>query len=162
RDMGDKIASRELMKDAGVPIVPGSPSSVKDASTAEKWAAEIGYPVIIKASAGGGGKGIRVVHDPKDLTSAFRSCQSEGLNSFGDDRVFIERYVQNPKHIEIQVFGDTHGNVVHLYERECSVQRRHQKLIEESPSISVPAEVREKMGAIAVKAAKSINYVGAG
>src|SRR5690606_22093963 len=92
----------------------------------------------------------------------FRSCQSEGLNSFGDDRVFIERYVQNPKHIEIQVFGDTHGNVVHLYERECSVQRRHQKLIEESPSISVPAEVREKMGAIAVKAAKAIRYVGAG
>jgi acetyl-CoA carboxylase biotin carboxylase subunit len=162
RDMGDKIASRDLMKEAGVPVVPGTPGAVSDAAAAEKWAKEIGFPVIIKASAGGGGKGIRVVHEPKDLASSFRSCQSEGLNSFNDDRVFIERYVTSPKHIEIQVFGDTHGNIIHLYERECSVQRRHQKLIEESPSISVPQEVREKMGAVAVKAAKSINYVGAG
>jgi acetyl-CoA carboxylase biotin carboxylase subunit len=162
RDMGDKIASRDLMRAAGVPIVPGSAGAIKDVREAETCAKEIGYPVIIKASAGGGGKGIRVVQDPKELASAFRSCQSEGLNSFGDDRVFIERYVQSPKHIEIQVFGDTHGNAVHLYERECSVQRRHQKLIEESPSISVPQEVREKMGAIAVKAAKALKYVGAG
>src|SRR5690606_29026712 len=110
---------------------------------AETWADKIGFPVIIKASAGGGGKGIRVVYDPKELASAFRACQSEGYNYFKDDRVFIERFIQNPKHIEIQVFGDKHGNVVHLYERECSVQRRHQKLIEESPSISVPPEVRE-------------------
>jgi acetyl-CoA carboxylase, biotin carboxylase subunit len=162
RDMGDKLASRELMKAAGVPTVPGTDGPVLDAEAAEKAAQEIGYPVIIKASAGGGGKGIRVVLDPKEIRSAFRACQSEGLNYFKDDRVFIERFIQNPKHIEIQVFGDTHGNVVHLYERECSVQRRHQKLIEESPSISVPAEVREKMGQVAVRAAKSIKYVGAG
>jgi acetyl-CoA carboxylase, biotin carboxylase subunit len=161
-DMGDKIASRDLMKAAGVPIVPGTPGPVKDLAEAEEWSKKIGYPVIIKASAGGGGKGIRVVHEPKELASAFRACQSEGLNYFRDDRVFIERFIQNPKHIEIQVFGDKHGNAVHLYERECSVQRRHQKLIEESPSISVPANVREAMGAVAVKAAKSIRYEGAG
>lgn len=160
--MGDKLASRELMKKAGVPTVPGSAGAIKDADEAEKVADKIGYPVIIKASAGGGGKGIRVVHEKKDLASSFRSCQSEGLNYFKDDRVFIERFIQSPKHIEVQVFGDTHGNVVHLYERECSVQRRHQKLIEESPSISVPQEVREKMGQIAVTAARSIQYVGAG
>ncbi len=162
RSMGDKISSRDLMKKAGVPIVPGTPDSVATVEEAEKWAHEIGYPVIIKASAGGGGKGIRVVHEKKELASAFRACQSEGKNYFSDDRVFIERFIQNPKHIEIQVFGDKHGNVVHLFERECSVQRRHQKLIEESPSISVPPEVRKKMGDVAVKAAKSLNYLGAG
>ncbi len=160
--MGDKLASRELMKKAGVPTVPGSAGAIKTAEEAEKVAEQIGYPVIIKASAGGGGKGIRVVHEKKELASSFRSCQSEGLNYFKDDRVFIERFIQSPKHIEVQVFGDTKGNVVHLYERECSVQRRHQKLIEESPSISVPDAVREKMGQIAVAAAKSIQYVGAG
>jgi acetyl-CoA carboxylase, biotin carboxylase subunit len=162
RDMGDKIASRDLMKKAGVPIVPGTPGAVTTLEEAEKWAHEIGYPIIIKASAGGGGKGIRVVHDKAEMASSFRACQSEGKNYFSDDRVFIERYVQNPKHIEIQVFGDKHGNVCHLFERECSVQRRHQKLIEESPSISVPQHVREAMGAVAVKAAKSIGYLGAG
>jgi acetyl-CoA carboxylase biotin carboxylase subunit len=160
--MGDKLASRELMKKAGVPTVPGSEGTIASVEQAQEAAKEIGYPIMIKASAGGGGKGIRVVHEEKSLASAFRACQSEGQNYFKDDRVFIERFVQNPKHIEVQVFGDTHGNVVHLYERECSIQRRHQKLIEESPSISVPAEIREKMGQIAVKAAKSIGYVGAG
>lgn len=162
RAMGDKIASRDLMKKAGVPVVPGSPGAVLNLDEAERWAHEIGYPVILKASAGGGGKGIRVVTEKSELASAFRSCQSEGKNYFKDDRVFIERFIQNPKHIEIQVFGDSHGNVCHLYERECSVQRRHQKLIEESPSISVPQAVREKMGAVAVQAAKSIQYLGAG
>ena len=162
KDMGDKLASRELMKEAGVPTVPGSAGSITDVDDAEKQAAEIGFPVIIKASAGGGGKGIRVVHDPKELASSFRACQSEGFNFFKDDRVFIERFIQNPKHIEIQVFGDKHGNAIHLFERECSVQRRHQKLIEEAPSISVPDDVRKQMGDIAVKAAKSIGYVGAG
>lgn len=160
--MGDKLASRELMKKAGVPTVPGSPGPVTSAEEAEKEAEKIGYPVIIKASAGGGGKGIRVVTDPKELASSFRACQSEGKNYFKDDRVFIERFIQNPKHIEVQVFGDTHGNVAHLYERECSMQRRHQKLIEECPSISVPQDVKEKMGEVSVKAAKSIQYVGAG
>ncbi len=162
RDMGDKIASRELMKKAGVPIVPGTPGAIQSVEEAEKWAHEIGYPIIIKASAGGGGKGIRVVYDRKELPSAFRACQSEGKNYFADERVFIERYIQNPKHIEFQVFGDSHGNVCHLFERECSVQRRHQKLIEESPSISVPQKVREEMGRVAVRAATSLKYLGAG
>lgn len=160
--MGDKLASRDLMKAAGVPTVPGTDGPVTDVDMAEKEAERIGYPVIIKASAGGGGKGIRVVYDPKELASNFRACQSEGKNYFKDDRVFIERFIQNPKHIEVQVFGDTHGNVVHLFERECSAQRRHQKVIEEAPSISVPEEVREKLCAAAVTAAKSINYIGAG
>lgn len=160
--MGDKLASRELMKKAGVPTVPGSPGSILDVDEAVKASNKIGFPIIIKASAGGGGKGIRVVHNPKELPGAFRACQSEGKNYFGDDRVFIERFIQNPKHIEVQVFGDTHGNVVHLFERECSVQRRHQKLIEEAPSVSVPEDVRQKLGAVAVTAAQSINYIGAG
>lgn len=159
--MGDKLGARELMKKADVPVVPGS-GAIKDAADAEAAAQQIGYPVMVKASAGGGGKGIRVVHQPKELASAFRAAQSEGKNYFNDDTVFIERFIQNPKHIEIQVFGDTHGNVVHLYDRECSIQRRHQKIIEESPSISVPDEVRKKMGEVAVAAAKSISYVGAG
>ncbi|MEZ4870926.1 MAG: acetyl-CoA carboxylase biotin carboxylase subunit [Bdellovibrionales bacterium] len=162
RAMGDKLASRELMKKAGVPTVPGTEGSVKDAEQAKVEAERIGYPVIIKASAGGGGKGIRVVHDPKEIESQFRACQSEGLNYFKDDRVFIERFIQNPKHIELQVFGDTKGNVVHLFERECSAQRRHQKVIEEAPSISVPDEVRKQMGDVAVKAGKAIKYIGAG
>ncbi|MCO5112703.1 MAG: acetyl-CoA carboxylase biotin carboxylase subunit [Bdellovibrionaceae bacterium] len=159
--MGDKLGARELMKKADVPVVPGS-GAIQNVAEAEAAAKEIGYPVMIKASAGGGGKGIRVVHEPKELASAFRAAQSEGKNYFNDDTVFIERFIQNPKHIEIQVFGDTHGNVVHLYDRECSIQRRHQKIIEESPSISVPDDVRKRMGEVAVNAAKSINYVGAG
>ncbi|MBC87561.1 MAG: acetyl-CoA carboxylase biotin carboxylase subunit [Bdellovibrionaceae bacterium] len=162
RAMGDKLASRDLMQEAGVPIVPGTEGSVTDAKQAKEEADRIGYPVIIKASAGGGGKGIRVVHDPAELESQFRACQSEGLNFFKDDRVFIERFVQNPKHIEMQIFGDTKGNVVHLFERECSAQRRHQKVIEEAPSISVPEEVRKRMGEVAVKAGQAIDYIGAG
>ena len=116
--MGDKLAARELMKQAGVPIVPGSPGPVTSVKEAEKISQDIGFPVIIKASAGGGGKGIRVVKDPKELASAFRACQSEGMNYFKDDTVFIERFIQNPKHIEIQVFGDQQGNMIHLFERE--------------------------------------------
>lgn len=162
KDMGDKLASRELMKKAGVPTVPGSEGVINSVEEAEVAAEKVGYPVIIKASAGGGGKGIRVVTEPKGLASAFRACQSEGKNYFNDDRVFIERFIQSPKHIEIQVFGDKKGNVVHLYDRECSIQRRHQKLIEEAPSISVPEEVRQEMGKVAVRAAQSISYVGAG
>ena len=160
--MGDKLAARELMIKAGVPTVPGSPGPVESVEEAEKVVKEIGLPVIIKASAGGGGKGMRIVHDMKELESSFRAARSEGLNYFSNDTVYIERFIQNPKHIEIQVFGDTHGNVVHLYERECSIQRRNQKLIEETPSPSVPQEVREKMGQVAVDASKSISYVGAG
>lgn len=160
--MGDKLASRELMKAANVPTVPGSPGAIANLEEAIEESQRIGYPIMIKASAGGGGKGIRVAYSPEELPSAFRACQSEGKNYFSDDRVFIERFIQNPKHIEIQVFGDKHGNVVHMFERECSVQRRNQKILEESPSIAVPPEIREKMGQVAVRAAKSINYVGAG
>ena len=160
--MGDKLTSRQLMKQTGVPIVPGSPGPVTSIEDARKISESIGFPVIIKASAGGGGKGIRVVTNPKELPSAFRACQSEGKNYFKNDQVFIERFIQNPKHIEIQVFGDQHGNAVHLFERECSIQRRHQKLIEESPSPSVPDQVRQKMGEVAVTAIQSIKYQGAG
>jgi len=160
--MGDKLAARELMRAVGVPIVPGSDDKVENVEQAKDWALKIGYPLMIKASAGGGGKGIRVVTQDSELESGFRAAQSEGKNYFGNDTVFMERFIQNPKHIEIQVFGDSHGNAVHLFDRECSIQRRHQKIIEEAPSISVPEDVREQMGEVAVRAAKSINYEGAG
>ncbi len=160
--MGDKLSAKSLMKKANVPTVPGSPGPVETVEEAIKICKEIGFPVIIKASAGGGGKGMRVVRADNELESAYRACRSEGQNYFADSTVYIEKFVTDPKHIEIQVFGDTHGNVVHLYERECSVQRRHQKITEESPSPSVPPEVREKMGQAAVRAAQQIRYVGAG
>jgi acetyl-CoA carboxylase biotin carboxylase subunit len=160
--MGDKLSAKALMKKAGVPLVPGSDGGVETVEDAVKITKSIGLPVIIKASAGGGGKGMRVVRSEEEIESAFRACRSEGQNYFANPTVYIEKFINDPKHIEIQVFGDTHGNVVHLFERECSVQRRHQKIIEESPSPSVPPEVREKMGATAVRAAQSINYVGAG
>jgi acetyl-CoA carboxylase, biotin carboxylase subunit len=162
RAMGDKLSAIRLMKAADVPTTPGSGGPVDTIEDARKVCEKIGFPVIIKATAGGGGKGMRVVHKMEDLESAYRAARSEGLNYFKNDTVYIERYIQNPKHIEVQVFGDTHGNVVHLYERECSIQRRHQKIIEESPSPSVPDEVRKKLGEVSVRAAKSINYVGAG
>lgn len=160
--MGDKLSAKALMKKAKVPTVPGSDGPVDTVEQAHEVTAKIGFPVIIKASAGGGGKGMRVVKKEAELESAFRACQSEGLNYFADKTVYIEKFINDPKHIEIQVFGDTHGNVVHLFERECSVQRRHQKLIEEAPSPSVPNEVRLKMGEAAVRAAQQIKYVGAG
>ncbi|WP_374031592.1 acetyl-CoA carboxylase biotin carboxylase subunit [Bdellovibrio bacteriovorus] len=160
--MGDKLSAKALMKKAGVPTVPGSDGGVESVEEAQKIAEKIGLPIIIKASAGGGGKGMRVVRKMDELESAFRACRSEGQNYFADPTVYIEKFVNDPKHIEIQVFGDTHGNHVHLFERECSVQRRHQKIIEECPSPSVPHEVRLRMGEAAVRAAKQINYVGAG
>ncbi len=160
--MGDKLSAKALMKKAGVPLVPGSDGGVESVAEAQRLAKIIGYPIIIKASAGGGGKGMRVVHADEELESAYRACRSEGQNYFANPTVYIEKFINDPKHIEIQVFGDTHGNVVHLFERECSVQRRHQKIIEESPSPSVPHQVRLKMGEVAVRAAQSINYVGAG
>ncbi len=160
--MGDKLSAKALMKKANVPLVPGSEGGIESVEDAHFIAKKIGFPVIIKASAGGGGKGMRVVRAESELESAFRACRSEGQNYFANPTVYIEKFINDPKHIEIQVFGDTHGNVVHLFERECSVQRRHQKIIEESPSPSVPNDVRLKMGMAAVKAAKSIDYVGAG
>lgn len=160
--MGDKLSAKALMKKAGVPTVPGSDGAVESAEEARAVAERIGLPVMIKASAGGGGKGMRVVREMTELESSFRACQSEGQNYFADKTVYIEKFINDPKHIEIQVFGDTHGNVVHLFERECSVQRRHQKLIEESPSPSVPDAVRAKMGEAAIRAGKQIRYIGAG
>ena len=160
--MGDKLSAKALMKKAGVPLVPGSDGGVESVEDAIKIAKKIGLPIIIKATAGGGGKGMRVVRHESEIESAFRACRSEGQNYFANPTVYIEKFINDPKHIEIQVFGDTHGNVVHLFERECSVQRRHQKIIEESPSPSVPNDVRNKMGDTAVRAAKSINYIGAG
>ena len=160
--MGDKLSAKALMKKAGVPTVPGSDGGVETVEEAMQIATKVGLPVIIKASAGGGGKGMRVVRKMDELESAFRACRSEGQNYFANPTVYIEKFVNDPKHIEIQVFGDTHGNHVHLFERECSVQRRHQKIIEESPSPSVPQEVRLRMGEVSVAAAKQINYVGAG
>ncbi|PIU00195.1 MAG: acetyl-CoA carboxylase biotin carboxylase subunit [Bdellovibrionales bacterium CG10_big_fil_rev_8_21_14_0_10_45_34] len=160
--MGDKLMARETMENAGVPIVPGSKGSLKTLDEARAVVKEIGYPVMIKASAGGGGKGMRLVREDSELERAFQAARSEALNYFSNDTVYIERFISNPKHIEIQVFGDTHGNVCHLFDRECSVQRRHQKIIEESPSPAVSQAVRTRMGEIAVKAAKAIDYVGAG
>lgn len=160
--MGDKLSAKALMRKAQVPLVPGSDGGVETLEAAQAVVEKVGLPVMIKASAGGGGKGMRVVRAMDELESAFRACRSEGQNYFANPTVYIEKFINDPKHIEIQVFGDTHGNVVHLFERECSVQRRHQKIIEESPSPSVPDDVRQKLGETAVRAAQSINYVGAG
>lgn len=160
--MGDKLSAKALMKAANVPTVPGSDGGVETVEEAQKVISKIGLPVIIKATAGGGGKGMRVVLKTEEIESAFRACRSEGQNYFANPTVYIEKFIQDPKHIEIQVFGDKHGNVCHLFERECSVQRRHQKIIEEAPSPSVPDDVRKKMGEASVRAAKLINYVGAG
>ena len=162
KDMGDKLSAKSLMKKATVPTVPGSDGSINTLEEARAVVEKTGLPVLIKAAAGGGGKGMRLVQKMEELESGLRGAQSEGKKFFGDDTVYIERFITNPKHIEVQIFGDKHGNVVHLYERECSVQRRHQKIIEETPSVCVPQEVRELMGKVSVKAAKSIGYVGAG
>lgn len=160
--MGDKLSAKALMKKAGVPTVPGSEGGVSTLEEAQAVVKKIGLPVIIKASAGGGGKGMRVVTKSEDLESAFRACRSEGQNYFSDPTVYIEKFITDPKHIEIQVFGDQHGNHVHLFERECSVQRRHQKIIEEAPSPSLTPELRLKMGEAALNAVRLIQYVGAG
>jgi acetyl-CoA carboxylase biotin carboxylase subunit len=159
--MGSKTRARQNMKRAGVPFVPGSEKGMEYEAT-EKLAAEIGYPVMLKAAAGGGGKGMRLVHKPEDLKSAFENARSESKRAFGDDEVYIEKAIINPRHIEMQVFGDEHGNVVYLGERECSVQRRHQKVLEEAPSPIVDDDMRRRMGEIAVRVAKAANYQNAG
>jgi 3-methylcrotonyl-CoA carboxylase alpha subunit len=160
--MGLKAESKQLMEKAGVPLVPGYHGSDQDPALLQREADRIGYPVLIKASAGGGGKGMRAVDKAADFAEALASCKREAINSFGDDAVLIEKYVQRPRHIEIQVFGDTHGNCVYLFERDCSVQRRHQKVLEEAPAPGMTQALREQMGAAAVAAAKAVNYVGAG
>ncbi|TVQ02520.1 MAG: acetyl-CoA carboxylase biotin carboxylase subunit [Balneolaceae bacterium] len=160
--MGDKATAKATMVRNNVPVVPGSAGIVSTLQEAEKIAEEIGFPVIIKATAGGGGRGMRVVQEPANFKSAFVTCRNEAESAFGNAEVYIEKFIINPRHIEIQILGDQHGNVVHLGERECSLQRRHQKLLEEAPSPVMTPEVREKMGEAAVNAGKSINYEGAG
>ena len=162
RIMGDKAAARKAMTAVGVPVVPGTPGPVEDVDEALGYAKTIGFPVIIKAAAGGGGKGMRVALDADDFARAFQLARSEALSAFGNGDVYVEKYLQRPRHIEFQIMGDKHGNVIHLGERDCSVQRRHQKLIEESPSPAMTPKLREKMGNDAVRGAKAIDYVGAG
>ncbi|MBC7468107.1 MAG: acetyl-CoA carboxylase biotin carboxylase subunit [Ramlibacter sp.] len=160
--MGDKIASKKLAKEANVSTIPGFNEAIKNAEQAVGIAKDIGYPVMIKASAGGGGKGLRVAYDDKEAFEGFSACQNEARNSFGDDRVFIEKFVEQPRHIEIQVLGDSHGNVIYLNERECSIQRRHQKVIEEAPSPFITEATRKAMGEQAVALAKAVKYESAG
>ncbi|MDD1775342.1 MAG: acetyl-CoA carboxylase biotin carboxylase subunit, partial [Methanobacterium sp.] len=160
--MGDKITARKLMKEAGVPIVPGTEKGIKDVTEAMEIAREIGYPVMIKASAGGGGIGMRIVSEEDELLRAIESTRSVAESAFGDATIYIEKYVEEPRHIEFQILADEHGKTIHAAERECSIQRRNQKLIEEAPSPIMTPELREKMGQIAVKAASSIGYTNAG
>ncbi len=160
--MGSKTAARTLAIKAGTPVVPGTTEALKDAAEAKKLAQEFGLPVLLKAAAGGGGKGMRVVRDLNEIESALGSAQREAKNAFGDDAVYIEKYIEGPRHVEIQVLADKHGNCISLGERECSIQRRHQKMIEEAPSVAVSPELRKKMGDAAVAAAKAAGYVNAG
>ncbi|MBK8055675.1 MAG: acetyl-CoA carboxylase biotin carboxylase subunit [Saprospiraceae bacterium] len=160
--MGDKVTAKETMIKAGVPVVPGSEGLLKDVKQGIKIANQIGYPVILKATAGGGGKGMRIVTKDDEFEAAWDSARKEAKASFTNDGIYVEKYVEEPRHIEFQIIGDQFGNVIHLSERDCSIQRRHQKLIEESPSPFMTPELREKMGDAAVKACKSINYEGVG
>jgi acetyl-CoA carboxylase biotin carboxylase subunit len=160
--MGSKIKARQNMKRANVPFVPGTETGLKSVAEALAVAESIGYPVMLKASAGGGGKGMRMVADAKELASALETAQSEALRAFGDSEVYIEKLIENPRHVEMQIFGDTQGNVIYLAERECSVQRRHQKVLEEAPCSFVDPEMRRRMGEVAVKVAKAANYYSAG
>ncbi len=160
--MGDKASAKDTMRKAGVPVVPGSDGTIEDVKTAMEAADGVGYPVIIKATAGGGGKGMRLAWKADEFERQFQMAQTEAEAAFGNRNVYVEKYVEEPRHIEFQILGDQNGDVIHLGERECSIQRRHQKLIEESPSPVVDAELREKMGAAAVKGAKSVKYEGAG
>jgi len=160
--MGDKVEARRTMTAAGVPILPGSPDPIDSADEAKKLALEIGFPLIIKAAAGGGGRGMRIIREESELAGNLELAQTEALNAFKNGAVYIERYIERPRHIEIQVLADEHGNVIHLGERECTIQRRHQKLLEEAPSPAISKELREEMGAVAVKACREIGYSSAG
>ena len=160
--MGDKLSAKQAVKEFNVPLVPGIDEAIKDPAQARQIADKIGYPVLIKASAGGGGKGMRLVESPENLEGQMRLAQNEARSSFGDDACFVEKFVTKPRHIEIQVFADTKGNTVYLFERECSIQRRHQKVIEEAPSAVLSSELRKQMGEAAVNVCKACEYVGAG
>jgi acetyl/propionyl-CoA carboxylase alpha subunit len=160
--MGDKIRSKQAVEKYGVPLVPGINDAITDDTAALQIAKQVGFPVLVKASAGGGGKGMRVVYNENEFAQAVQTARSEAKSAFGDDSVFIEKYVSGPRHIEFQIMADTHGNVCHLFERECSIQRRHQKLVEEAPSAVLTPELRQKMGEAAVNVAKACQYSGAG
>jgi len=160
--MGDKLAAKEAVKDYNIPMIPGIDEAITDVKKARYIAKDIGFPILIKAAAGGGGKGMRIVEKDEDLAAQMKTAISEATSAFGDGSVFIEKYVSSPRHIEIQVLADTHGNVIYLFERECSIQRRHQKVIEEAPSSVLTEELRKQMGEAAVRVAQSCNYVGAG
>jgi len=162
RVMGDKTVARQMMAKAGVSTIPGTNAAVTDAAEAKDIAERIGYPVMIKAALGGGGKGMRIVHHEEELPAAVRGASSEAGSAFGDERIFIEKYIQEPRHIEFQILADTHGTMIHLGERECSIQRRHQKIIEESPSTAIDDTLRQKMGETAVRAASAAHYTNAG
>jgi acetyl-CoA carboxylase biotin carboxylase subunit len=160
--MGDKIAAKKTMSELGIPVIGGSNESVDTLETAEKIAQDIGYPVLFKAASGGGGKGMKVANNASEIANAFKMAQSEAKSNFGDSRVYIEKYLSNPRHIEIQIIADNYGNVIHLGERDCSIQRNHQKLMEESPSVVLSNEQRAKIGEIVTKAVKKLGYVGVG
>jgi acetyl-CoA carboxylase biotin carboxylase subunit len=160
--MGDKITARQTMTKAGVPVVPGTTEKITGEDMAMEIAEQIGYPLMIKASAGGGGKGMRLVRTQQEMLPYFRTAKSEAMNAFGNDSVYIEKYIESPHHIEFQILADRHGNVIHLFERECSIQRRHQKVIEETPSPLMTPALRDEMGKFAIAAAKAVNYEGAG
>ncbi len=160
--LGNKSNAKEMMKNAGVPVIPGSNGSVKGLKDVKQIADEIAYPVILKAAAGGGGKGIRVVYNSEEIERAYNLVKQEAKNSFNDDEIYIEKFIQNPRHIEIQVLADEHGNVVHLGERDCTIQRNHQKIIEETPSTAIDEKIRNKMGVAAVKATKIAGYTSCG
>ncbi len=162
RQMGDKAFAKETMRKAGIPVIPGSPGEVSSLKEAKKIALELSYPVLLKAAAGGGGKGMRIAHNEKELESGYRMAQAEAKAAFGDPRLYIEKFIEKPRHIEVQLLGDRYGKVIHLAERECSIQRRHQKLIEESPSPAVDEKLREKITQMAIKGAESIGYESCG
>src|SRR5512139_2702113 len=162
RIMGDKISARQAVIKVGVPILPGTKDGVKDVNEAVRIAKEIGFPVIIKATAGGGGRGMKIVHSPATLPNAFATARAEAQAGFGNPEVYIEKYCEQPRHVEIQILADKHGNVIHLGERDCSIQRRHQKLIEESPCSAISPDIRNQMGEAAVRAARSVGYNSVG
>ncbi len=159
--LGNKSNAKEMMKNAGVPVIPGSNGSIKGLKDAEQIAEKIGYPVILKAANGGGGKGIRVVNTKEELTTNYNIVKQEAKNSFNDDEIYIEKYIENPRHVEIQILADEFGNVIHLGERDCSIQRKHQKMIEETPSTVIDDKLRNKMGEVAIKVAKAAGYTSA-
>jgi len=160
--MGSKLAAKEAVSNYNIPMVPGTDTALTDIAAAQKIAKGIGFPILVKAAAGGGGKGMRIVETENEFEEAVNSAIREAENAFGDGAVFIEKYITKPRHIEIQILGDAHGNIVHLFERECSIQRRHQKVVEEAPSVVLNEELRAKMGQAAIDVAKSVNYIGAG